>query len=65
MISKLRNILSESKVPKSLITELEQKPLEYQEAFLNAIEAILQDEILSLHAFMEARDRLKKKGVLN
>jgi len=65
MIAKLRNILSQSKVPESLIVELEQKPLEYQEAFLNAIEAIMQEEILSLHAFMETRDRLKRKGVVN
>lgn len=68
MLPKLMTLLRQNNIPEKIISELEQKPPDYQEAFLNALEAIIQNEVLSLHAYMELKDRLKiqyetKKGV--
>ncbi len=59
MLPQLKKILKQSNVPQAVITELAEKPIDYQTDFLNAIETIIQDEILSLHAFLETRGKLK------
>lgn len=58
---RLRSILEASKVPETMIQEIESKPLMYRRTFLEAIESILQNEVLNLLAFMEIREHFNEK----
>lgn len=59
--NKLRDILETADVPEALIRELEAKPAAYRQDFLSAIEAILQNEVLSLLAFMQTKENIEKQ----
>lgn len=60
--NRLRNILEDSNVPETLIEEIEAKSLTYQIEFINAIRIIMQNEVISLIAFMDTREKLKQKA---
>lgn len=59
---KLRTLLEISNVPEGLIQELEAKPVTYQTSFMEAIEQIMQNEVLNLMVFMELKENLKEKA---
>ena len=65
MKDKLSQILKVANVPDEIIKELENEPAQYREEFLEAIEVILQNEVLNLMAFMQVRRTLKKKFTAN
>jgi predicted house-cleaning noncanonical NTP pyrophosphatase (MazG superfamily) len=62
VLPELKKLLKQCKLPDSIIEELEHRPLEYQKDFLDAIQGIMQNEVVSLHAFMEVREAIVKKG---
>ncbi|HZK83840.1 MAG TPA: ASCH domain-containing protein [Desulfosporosinus sp.] len=51
----LRTLLEISNVPETLIQEMEAKPTTYQASFMEAIEQIIKNEVLTLLAFMEIK----------
>lgn len=61
MQEKLRKILELSSVPEGIIREIEEEPVEYQKTLLDALQAIMQNEVINLLAFMETRETIRKK----
>lgn len=58
---KLRILLEIADIPEKIVQKIEANPLRYQEAFLDAIQTILENEILNLLTFMEMKKNIGEK----
>lgn len=58
----LKTLLEIADVPETLIQTIETRSSHYQETFRDTIRIILQNEVLSLLAFMEIKEGLKERG---